>query len=263
MGRLDMGLTIRHAKSEDAQAMLQVYNNFTKQFVGSASRSVSNFRTLLRGKDNINWAALDSQNRVVGYISTRLEKRVNRGEFREIIVDPKHDFEKVAKMLVEKACAFFTEKKVSSIRAGSLRNPAYETLFPKLGFFESEENDVFMYAILNVQKFLNEMSPVFINRLKQLQNWSGLAQLECEGQSLFLQKTAENVEPVVWTNQPVGFRISSTRELLTKLVFGIADPVELWRTGQLKMKSTESSERADLLLETMFPRLQFLIMDFW
>ena len=258
-----MELTVRQAKGQDAEAMLQVYNNFTEQFVGSASRSIRNFRTMLRRKDNINWVGLDSQNRIVGYVSTWLEKRVNRGELREIVVDSKHDFEKVAEILVEKACAFFTEKKVSSIRAGSLRNSAYENLFPKLGFFESEENDVFMYAILNVQKFLSEMSPVFINRLKPLQNWNGLVQIDCEGHSLYLEKSDAGVQQIVWTNQPVSFKVAVTRELLIKLLFGLVNPVELHRRGQLKLETTESSVKANRLLRVLFPEKQFLIMDHW
>jgi len=258
-----METMVRQARREDADQMLKVYNSFTKQFVGSASRTIKPFRSMLRKKENINWLALDSQNRIIGYVHARIDKRINRGEFREIVVDPENDFEQVAKPLVERVNTAFIEKKVSAIVASSVRNPAYEKLFPALGFFESESLDVFMYAILNVQKFLNELSQVFVNRLKQLENWNGLAQIECEGHSLFLQKTSEKVQPIVWTNQPVNFKITLARELLTKLVFGLADPTESQQTGRLNVKTTESSDRTNQLLKALFPKRQFLIMDHW
>jgi len=258
-----MEMTTRQAMREDAQKMLQVYENFTKQFVGSASRTIRNFRTMLRKKDNINWVALDQQDNIIGYIHARLEKRLNRGELREVVVDPKHVFEQVARPLVEKVHSAFLEKKVSAITAGSIRNPAYEKLFPALGFFESESTDVFMYAILNVQKFLNELSQVFINRLRQLENWNGLTQIECEGHSVFFGKTNEGVQQIIWTNQPVNLKITLTRELLTKLVFSIADPIESHATGQLRVETSENSARTNQLLEALFPKTQFLIMDYW
>jgi len=258
-----MEVTLRQARKEDSMQMLQVYNNCTEQFVGSASRTLKSFARMLRRKDNINWVALDNQNRIIGYISARLEKRLNRGEFREIVVDSKHEFEKVAKPLVEKVNTVFMEKKTSSIIAGSVRNLVYGKLFPPLGFFESESTDVFMYAILNVQKFLNELLPVFVNRLKQFENWKGLAQIECENHSILLQRTTEEVQPIVWTNEPINFKIILTRELLIKLIFGIADPVESHRSGQLKVVTMESSNTVNQLLKTLFPKKQFLIMDYW
>jgi len=255
--------TVRPANREDIPQMLQVYSNFTKQFVGSASRNTKPFQRMLRKKENINYVALSIENRIIGYVHARIDKRINRGEFSEIIVDPKHDFEQIAKQLVEKVNTAFMEKKVSSIIAGSNRNPAYEKLFPPLGFFESESNDVFMYAILNVQKFLNELSPVFINRLKQAGNWEGSVQIECEEHSLFLEKKSEDVQQIVWTNQPIDLKITLTRELLTKLIFGIADPVESHRNGQLKVESNQSLEKTYQLFEALFPKRQFLIMDYW
>ena len=159
-----MEITVRHARKEDIEQMLQVYNSFTQQFVGSASRTPRHFRRMLQRKDNINFVALDKQNRIIGYVQARYEKRLNRGEFREIVVDQKQDFEQIAEQLAKKINAFFMEKRVSEIVAGSVQNPAYQKLFPKLGFFETESMGVFMFAILNVRKFLNELSPDFVNR---------------------------------------------------------------------------------------------------
>jgi N-acetylglutamate synthase-like GNAT family acetyltransferase len=258
-----MDIMVRQAKREDAQQMLQVYNNFIRSFVGSASRTVKSFTRILSRKDNLNWVAVDKQNRIVSYLYSRLEKSGNRVEIREIVFDSDCDFELVGTLLVEKAIAAFKEKKVSSIEVGSLRNPVYEKLFPKLGFFESESNDVFMYAITNVPKFLNEISEVFIRRLKPLQNWSGLVQIDCEGHSLYLEKSDAGAQQIVWTNQPVSFKVEVTRELLIKLLFGLVNPVELHRRGQLKLETTESSVKASRLLRLLFSEKQFLIMDHW
>jgi len=258
-----MEVAVRQAKREDAVQMLQVYNNFTKHFVGSASRTIKSFRTMMRRRDNINWVALDSKNRVIGYVFTRLDKKLKRGEFREVVVEPDHDLKQVAKLLVEKANATFMEKKVSTIIAGSVQNPIYEELFPALGFFESESSDVFMYAVLNVQKFLNELLPVFISRLKQFQNWNGLLEIECEGHSLFIERSSDGVHQIVWTNQPVNLRVMLNRELLIKLLFGLANPVESHRTGQLKVETTEGSEKTNQLLTALFPERRFLVMDYW
>ena len=258
-----MKITLRQAKGEDAQQMLLIYNSFTKQFVGSASRTIKSFKTILRKKDNINWVALETKDKIIGYVNARLEKRLKRGEFREIVVHPKHDFEQVAKLLIEKVYTVFNEKKASQIVSSSVRNPAYEKVFPKLGFFEFQSTDVFMYAILDLQKFLNELSQVFINRLEQLQNWNGLTQIACEEHSLFLEKTNERVQQIVWTNQPIDFKIKLNATILTKLIFGIADSIECFRNGQLEVEPTLRQEQTAKLLEGLFPRKQFLIMDFW
>jgi len=256
-------IVTRPATVKDVSEMLRVYGSFTQQFVGSASRSLKPFRSMLRKKDNVTWVALDRRNKIVGYVHARIDKRLNSGVFREIVVDPKLSFEYVAKLLVERVHSAFMEKKVPAIIAGSLRNPVYERLFPRLGFFESESTDVFMYTILNVEKFLNEISPVFVSRLKKLEKWSGLVQIECEGYSVFLEKSGDGVQQIVWTNQLVDFKISVTREVLTRLIFGIVDPVEMLRSGQLEVETVGGSGEANLLLKTFFPKLQFLILDYW
>lgn len=258
-----MQIQLREARKEDIPQMLNVYNEFSKTFVGAVSRDLKDFRRMLRKKDNINWVALDNQNRVIGYVHARLEKRINRGEFGEIVVHPKQDFEQIARPLVEKINNTFIEKKVSAILAGSLRNPLYEKIFPALGFFESESTGVFMYAILDTQKFLNELAPVFANRLKKLEEPNILTQIECDGQSIFLQKTNGNAEPIVWTNQPVDFKVILTSDILTKQVFGIADSFESSKASQLRIETTLNQEKTNRLLRALFPKKQFLIMDHW
>ncbi len=258
-----MEFKVRRASKKDKEKMLQLYTSFTRHFVGSALRTSKSSMSMLRKKDNINYVALDSQNRIVGYVHATLEKRNNTGEFRDIVVDPKYDFEQVASLLVEKVNADFAKKKVAAIVAGSLRNPAYEKIFPKLGFMESETRDVFMYAILDAQRLLNELEPVFASRLKRAEWWNGLAQIQCDGHSLFLEKTTKSVHTVVWTNRPVDFKIKLSGKILVKLIFGVANPLECRKSGQLEMETTIGKAKADQLLEKLFPRNQFLVMDFW
>lgn len=258
-----MKFTMRQARAEDSSQMLQLYNRFTQKFVGSASRTIKPFRKMLRKKDNITFVVLGNRNRIMGYAYARFEKRFNRGEFREIVVDPEHDVELIAQQLAERVNAAFMRKKVSSITAGSVRNPVYEKVFRKLGFFESESNGVFMYGILNVSKFLKEIAPVFVNRLRQLKKWNGLVQIECEDHSLFLQKASEKVESIVWTNEPVSLKTMVSRELLIRLIFGLADPMESYKSGQLRLETSVDSGKANRLLGALFPKTQFLIMDYW
>jgi len=258
-----MEFKVREAKKEDKERMLQLYNSFMRHFVGSASRTPASFTRMLRRKDNINYVALDSQNRMVGYVHATLEKRNNTGEFRDIIVDPKHDFEQVANVLVEKVNADFAKKKAAAIVAGSLRNPAYEKIFPKLGFIESESMGVFMYAILDAQKLLDELEPVFVNRLKEAEDWNGLAQIQCDEHSLYLEKVAQAVQQVVWTNRPVDFKVKLSGTILVKLIFGVADPLECRKSEQLKVETALNEVKATTLLQRLFPRSQFLTMDFW
>ncbi len=258
-----MKFTVRQAKAEDAVPMLRLYNRFTQQFVGSALRSIKPFRKMLRRKDNVSFVALDSRSQIIGYAYARFEKRFNRGEFREIVIDPEHDVELIAQQLAERVNAEFVRRKVSSITAGSVRNPLYEKVFQKLGFLESESNGVFMYGILNVSGFLKEIAPVFANRLRQLKSWSGLVQMDCEGHSLFLQKTGGKVESIVWTNEPVRLKAVVSRELLVRLIFGIADPVESFRRGQFRLEHSLSSGQVNRVLKALFPKTQFLIMDYW
>jgi len=258
-----MTFQLREAKKEDTPQLLNLYNHFTKTFVGAASRTQEDFRRFLRRKNNINWVAIDDQKRIVGYVRAHFEKKLNRGEFAEIVVHPDYDFEKVAKPLAQKIHNTFVEKKVISITAGSVRNPEFEKIFPALGFFESESMGVFMYVILDTQKFLNEMQLTFANRLQQVEGRRISVQVECEGSSIFLKKTSENVESLVFTNEPVDFKVTLSRDLLIKLVFGIVDIVESLKAGQSQVTSTLSQPRVNRLLRTLFPKKQFLIMDYW
>lgn len=258
-----MELKARPATNRDKEQMLRLYARFTEQFVGSASRTSKSFTRMLRKKDNINYVAVDSQKEIVGYIHASVDKRNHSAEIRETVVDPRFDFVQVASLLVDKVNKVFADRKVSLIVAGSLRNPAYEKIFPKLGFFESESTGVFMYAALDVRKLMNELWPVFASRLKRAKNFVGLVQLECDGQSVFFKKASATVEPVVWTNLPVDFKVKFSTATLTKIIFGVTDVLECRDTGLVQMESKLGGKEADMLLSTLFPQKQFLIMDHW
>jgi hypothetical protein len=258
-----MELNVRLATNRDKAQMLRLYSNFMGQFVGSASRTSKSFTHMLRKKDNINYVAVDPQKEILGYIHASVDKRNHSAEISEIIVDPKFDFVQVASLLVDKVNKVFADRKVSLIFAGSLRNPAYEKIFPKLGFFESESTGVFMYAALDVGKLMNELWPVFASRLKRAENFEGLVQLECDGQSVFFKKASASVEPVVWTNLPVDFRVKFNAATLTRIIFGVTDVSECRDTGLVQIESKLDEKEADVLLSTLFPRKQFLIMDHW
>jgi hypothetical protein len=258
-----MRILVREARKEDAQQMLNLYTVFAREFVGPASRTIKTYKRMLRRIERINWVAVNERGKMVGYVSSRFDKRQREGRIDEIVVDPNHDFEQVAKPLIDASHNTLLEKKPAIIVARSLRNPQYEKIFPTLGFFASESTDVFMYAILNTQRFLNELAPVFVSRLKKIEKWNGLTQIECEGHSLILSKTKENVEPIVWTNQPVDFKVILTRDTLTKLIFSVADPLESLKSNKLRVETTVSQEVRNNLLRTLFPRRQFLIMDYW
>jgi N-acetylglutamate synthase-like GNAT family acetyltransferase len=258
-----MEFKVREATNHDRAQMLQVYSRFTKQFVGSTSRSLKSFTQLLSKKNNINYVASDSRSQVIGYVHAEIDKKNHEAEFSEIVVDPSCDFVQVANLLVDKVNKALSKRGVAVIFAGSIRNPAYDTIFPKLGFLESESMGVFMYAVLDVEKLLNELWPVFAARLKKVDNWSGLAQLECDGHSVFFQKAGNVVEPVIWTNQPVFFKVKLNTATLTKVVFGVTDALTCFKTGLMEIETKLDAKQMDKLLTVMFPRRQFLIMDHW
>jgi putative sterol carrier protein len=258
-----MGITVRPACKEDASEMLKVYESFTKQFVGSAARTIKSFQRMLSGKEKVNYVALDDRGRVIGYVCARLEKQMNRGEFREVAVDLEHDFVQVAKPLVEKVQSVLMEKKVSVLQTTSIRNPCFEKLFPEFGFFKSETLGVFMYAVLDAEKLLDEISPVFITRLKQLPNWNGSVQIKCDRHSIFLHKTDEETRQETRANQRIDIRVELNQAILTRLMFGIADPIQAAESGELKIETRLNKETSTRVLRRLFTRKQFLIMDYW
>jgi len=257
------GVTIRPACKGDASEMLKVYESFTSQFVGSAARTLKLFRRMLSGKEKVNWVALDNGGRIIGYLCARLDRQMNRGEFREVAVDIDHDFVEVAKPLVEKVQDTFMAKKVSILQTTSIRNPWFEKLFPEFGFFESDTLGVFMYAVLDPRKLLDELSPVFITRLKQLKDWNGSVQIVCSGYSIFLHKTDEETREETWINQHVDIKVELDQALLTRVLFGITEFFQALGSGEIKIETRLHEKASTRVLRGLFPRKQFLIMDYW
>ncbi len=258
-----MAFTVRAATKMDRAQMLRAYIRFTEQFVGSASRSLKSFTRFFSKKNNINYVALDDQSHIIGYVHAEVDKNNHEAEFKEIVVDPSYDFVQVANLLVSNVNEALSKRGVDLIFAGSIRNPAYDAIFPKLGFLESESMGVFMYTVLDVEKLLKELWPVLAARLKQIDGWSGSVQLECDGHSVFFEKSGKAVESVVWTNKPVGFKVKLSAATLTRVIFGVADALECRRTGLMEIETKLAAKQVDKLLKVMFPRRQFLIMDHW
>jgi len=261
MGGEAMQMRIREMRKEDAEQLLSVYRRFAKEHIGLASREIKTYKRQLRRKENIGWVALNQKGNTIGYVTARFDKRKREARLREIVIDPNRDFEQIAKPLLDKAYKSLLRKKPAVISAGSIRNPYYAKIFPQLGFFDVESTGVFMYTILDTQKFLTEISPVLAYRLKQIKKWNGLLQLQCEEHSLFIKKQQENTETLIWTNQKPDFRIILSRGLLTKLLFGVADPVGFFESGQLKVETTLNGKEASKILATVFSKKR--LMDLW
>jgi len=258
-----MQMRTREVRKEDAEQLLSIYCRFAKEYVGLASRDIKTYKRLLRRKENIGWVALNQKGNIVGYVTARFDKRKREARISEIVIDPDKDFKQIAKLLVNKAYKSLLEKKPAVISAGSIRNPHYAEIFPQLGFFDMESTGIFMYAILDIPKFLTEISPVFANPIKRLKKWNGLLQLQCEEHNLFIKKQNGDIETLIWTNQKPDFKIMLSRGLLTKLLFGIAESVESFRKGKLKVETALNEKETARILAAIFPKKQFLTMDFW
>jgi hypothetical protein len=80
---------------------------------------------------------------------------------------------------------------------------------------------------------------------------------------MFLEKTSKGVQRIVWTNERVDLKLTLTREILTKLVLGVADAIEAQDAKLLTVESASGSEKTNRLVRVLFPKKQFLIMDYW
>jgi len=255
-------LKIRRMQPNDAEQVLTVYKQFTLDYVGSASRNLKAFQRILRKKDNLCWVALD-EGKTVGYIFATYFKGRRTGAINEIIVAPEHDFEAIARLLIDKVYSIFLEKGAAVVYAAHIRNPYYPRIFPKLGFFDVETDGAFMYAVVEPAKFLNEISPIIVNRLKQSSDWDGLLQLALEENSGFFKKDGETVQALYATNVPPDCKITSRANILANVLLGVVDVQEAWADGTVTVETRLSKEKTRKLLSTLFPRKQFLAFDFW
>ena len=264
-----MKIQLRDARKEDIPKMLDLYNEFSRQFVGVAHRDRRAFRLMLRKEDKshptdlINWVAVKGRNHIIGYAHARFYRRSKWGDIIEIVVDAEHDFQEIAQKLIEKINDVLVEKKATVVTSYYVQTPTYEKVFADLGFFELKTNDVFMFSVLDSRILLMEIESVFLRRLERMKRWEGLIQIECEADNLFIRRTKESVESAVWTNQPADLKIVLSRERLIQLIFGVMDPIESLKSNRIEVKTALSQKERDRLLRSLFPEQQFLIMDYW
>lgn len=256
-------IQVREARREHAEQLLEVYHRFAEECVGPVKRDIKAYRRLLRKKDKLHWIALNEQEAIIGYISCHYDKRGRQGWITEIIVDPNHDFKQIAEMLVSEVYEALQKRNAAAVYVDSIKNPAYTEIFPQMDFFDAESRGVFMYAILDASKFLNEIAPVMVKRLKKLEEWRGLMEIKCEGNSIFIQKDDQGVQAILWTNRTADFGITLSPDLLTKLLFGAVDPIEAYKAEKLKVQTTVNPTETEQLLKTIFPERRFLILDYW
>lgn len=258
-----MQFQIRQMQQGDAEQLQRIYQCFVLNYVGPVARGLKVFRRMARKKDNLRWVALDEQEKIVGYILSTYMKGKRLGRINEIIVDPNYDFETVACLLVDKVYNIFLEKGAAVVHAASIRNPHYPQIFPKLGFFVVETDGVFMYTITDVAKFLDEITPIMVSRLKKMQDWNGWLQISCKGGSRFFRKDSEDVRSFMWTNYDVDCKISLKTDILASVLLGVVNAQEAWAGGIIKVETTLSKDKVNELLAALFPKKQFLALDYW
>jgi predicted N-acetyltransferase YhbS len=258
-----MALQIRQVQPDDAEELLKLYQRFVLNFVGSSARILKTFQRMTRRKDNLRWVALGEQGKIIGYVNATYAKGRRTGRILEIIVDPEHNFTYVARLLAEKLHSILIEKGAAVIQAASIRNPLYSQIFPKLGFFVVETDGVFMFAITDVAKFLDEISPIIVRRLQRLPNWDGLLQLTCQENNKFYKKHGGTVQTLLSTNHNPDYSISLNANTLIGILLGVTDAQKAWTEKALTIQTLLSKKETNELLAVLFPKQQFLALDYW
>ena len=258
-----MQLRIRQMQQDDTEQLQKIYKRFILNYAGPVASSLKRFRRIARKKDNLRWVALDGQGKIVGYISSTYVKGRRLGRINEIIVDQNYDFETVARLLVDKVYNIFLEKGAAVIHAASIRNPHYPQVFAKLGFFVVETDGTFMYTVTDVAKFLDEITPIIVRRLNKMRNWNGWLQISCKEGSRFFRKDSEDVQSFIWTNYDVNCKISLKADILASVLLGAVDIQEAWVGGIIIVEAKLHEDKVNELLAVLFPKKQFLALDYW
>jgi hypothetical protein len=258
-----MALQIRLMQPGDTEQLQKLYERFTLNFVGSAKRQAKQFKSMTRKRDNTRWVALDEQGEIVGYVSAVYTKGRRTGRIMEIITDPKYDFEMIARPLIDKIYGIFLEEGAAQIQAGTIQNPDYSKIFPKLGFWHIKADGVFMYTIADVAQFLNEITPIIVQRLKRLSDWNGLLRIACENHHRLFKKEDETVQALLSTNYPLDCDISLNASALIRVLLGVIDVQKAWSEGLITVKTGLPKRKINELLTVLFPKKQFLAFDYW
>ncbi len=256
-------LEIRQMVREDAQQLLELHARFSQVYVGPLERNAGHYQRAVRRKDGLAWVAVDQKGRIVGYITAVYVKKRRYGRIFELAVDPNMDFASVAKKLAEKVYGIMVERGAATIIAPTMVNPEFEKVFPDLGFFKIEMQEVFMVAVNNVPRFLDEISPILVKRLKKAQGWNGTLELKCGEHSAFFKKDGDNVQTFDWTNQDVDCRILINQYTLTEVLMGVTTCEDACAEGKIQVETAVSEGKAKELLRTVFPWRQFLAFNFW
>lgn len=258
-----MALQLRPMQPNDAKRLHQLYEKFTLNYVGSAKRQVKQFRGMTRKRDNMRWVALNEKSEIVGYVTAVYAKGRRTGRITEIVADTECDFETIAHSLVNKIHDILLAKGAAQIQAATIKNPDYSKIFPKLGFWRIETDGVFMYAITDVARFLGEITPVIVQRLKRLKDWNGLLRIVCESHHVMLRKEGEDVYLLLSTSHSFDCSVSLSASVLIHLLLGVTDVGEAFAEKLIHVETTLSRRKTIELLDLLFPRRQFLALDYW
>jgi hypothetical protein len=258
-----MTVQIRLMQPDDTEQLQKLYERFTLNFVGSAKRQAKQFQSMTRKRDNMRWVALNEQGEIMGYLFAAYAKGRRTGRINELITDPKYDFETVARPLVDKIYGIFLEKGAAQIQAGTIQNPNYSKVFPELGFWDVKTDGVCMYTITDVAQFLNEITPIMVQRLKRLSGWNGLLRMTCENHHRLFKKEGETVQALLSTNYPLDCDVTFNASALTHVLLGVIDVRKAWSEGLITVKTDLSKRKINELLTVLFPKKQFLAFDYW
>jgi hypothetical protein len=120
-----------------------------------------------------------------------------------------------------------------------------------------------MYTVIDVTKFLDEISPLIVQRLKKMHDWNGQLQITCENVGKLYKKEGENVQALPPANRSVECSITVAADTLTGVLLGAVDAQKAWSDGVMKVQTRLTRTQINELLTTVFPKKQFLALDYW